>query len=105
MVLLHPSLTLIQNSNNSLDHICHLVFPFSHPILFLNGSVLHNNQVCQKIRSTGSFVVAGGFVPGGIGSFSVVAAVCLVFESMGYSIEDAADFAHPHSSPLLCFYK
>ena len=68
LVLLHPSLTLIQNSNNSLDHICHLVFLFAHPILFLNGSVLHNDQVCQMIGSAESSVVAGGFVPGGIGN-------------------------------------
>ena len=48
-------------------------------------------------------------MPGGAGSFSVVAAVLgtanLVFESMGCSVEDAADFAYQHSGPLLYFYK
>ena len=104
LVLLHPSLNLIQNSSNSLDPIYHLVSPFSHPILFSNRSVLHNNQVCQKIGSTGSSVVAGDLVPGFIGIFSVVAAVCSVFECMGCSVEGAVDFACHHPSPLLCFY-
>ena len=105
LVLLHPSLTLIQNLNNSLDYICHLVFPFSHPILFLNRFVLHNNQVCQKISSTGCYVVAGGFGPGGIGNFSAVTAVCLMFECTECSVEDTVDFAYHHPSPLLSFYK
>ena len=105
LVLLHPSATQIQNSSNSLDHIFHLVFPFSHPTLFLNGFVLHNDQVCQKIGCVETSVVAGGFVPEGIGSFSVVAVVCLLFECVGCSVEGTVDFINQHLSPLLCFYK
>ena len=105
LVLLHPSQILIQNSNNNLNLIFHLIFPFSHPTLFLNGFVLHNNQVYQKIGSAGSSVVAGGFVPGSIDNFSVAAAVCLVFECMRYSVEGTVDFANCHPNPLLCFYK
>ena len=50
-------------------------------------------------------VVAGGFGPGGVGNFSVVAAVHLVFECVGCSVEGAVDFVNHHPSPLLCFYK
>ena len=103
LVLLHPSLILIQNSSNRLDHIYHLVSLFSLPILSSNRSVLHNNQVCQKIGSAGSSVVAGGLVLGGVGNFSVVAAVCSVFECVGCSVEGTVDFAYHHPSPLLFF--
>ena len=52
-------------------------------------------------------MVTGGFVPGGIGNFSVVAAVCLVFECMECSVWGAEhfDLANHHPSPLLYFYK
>ena len=80
---------MIQNLSNSVDHICYLVSPLSLPILFLDEFALHNNQVCQKIGSTGCSVVAGGSGNRGIGKFSVVAAVCLVFECVGCSVDDA----------------
>ena len=105
MVLLHPNLTLTQKLNNSQVHICHLVFPVSPPILLLNEFVLHNDQACQKIGSAGRSVVAGGFEPGGIGKFSVVAAVHPVLECVGCSVEDAVNFVNHHPSLLLCFYK
>ena len=98
LVLLNPSLTLIQNLSNSLGHIYHSVSPFPHPIPFSNRSVLHNNQVHQKIGSARSFVVAGGLVPGGIGNFSAVAAAHSVF-----AYEGTDYFAYHHPSPLLCF--
>ena len=50
-------------------------------------------------------MVAGGFEPGSYGKFSVVAAVHLVLECTGCSVEDAVDFVNHHPSPLLCFYK
>ena len=103
LVLLHPSPILNQNPSNSLDHIYHSVSPFSHPIPFSNGSVLHNDQACQKIWSTGSSVVAGGLVPRGVGNFSVVAVMCSVFECVRCSVEGAVDFAYHHPSPLLGF--
>ena len=85
ILALLPSQTQIQNLSNSLDHIYHLVSPFSLLTLFFDGFPLYNNWVCQKIvtRSAGSSAVAGGFGAGDIGNFSVVAAVCLVFECTG----------------------
>ena len=82
------SLTWIQNLSNSLDHIYHLVSPFSLPTLFFDEFALHNEWVCQTIvtRSAGSCAVAEGFGAGGIGNFSVVATVCLVFECTGCSV-------------------
>ena len=96
-----PNLTEIQSLSNNLDHVCHLVSPFSLPTLFFDGSALHIDLVCQRIvtRSVGSsaavgtgnlvagnvvcLVAAGGFGPGGIGNSSVLVAVCLPIECMG----------------------
>ena len=86
LVLLLPSLNQIQNLNNSLDHIYHLVSPFSLPTLFFDGFALYSDKVCQRIvaRSARSSVVTGGFGARGIGNFSVVVAGCLVFEYSGH---------------------
>ena len=106
---LHPSWIWIQNLSNSLNHIYHLVSPSSLPILFFDEFALHNNQVCQKIvtGSAGSSAVAGGFGAGGVGNFSVVAAVYLVFEHTGCSAggTEHFDLANHHLSPLLYFYE
>ena len=55
-----PNLTQIVSLNNNLDHICHLVSPFSLPTLFFDGSVLCTNlisedcdQECWKFCSWG----------------------------------------------------
>ena len=54
-------------------------------------------------------VAAEGFGPEGIGNSSIVVAVCLVIECMGYSAVDTEHFvvglANHHPSPLLYFYK
>ena len=91
------------------DHIYHLVSPFSLPTIFFDGFALHNDWVCQNIvtGSAGSSAVAGGLGAGDIGNFSVVAAVCLVFECTGCSAGSTEhfDLANHHPSPLLYFYK
>ena len=112
ILVLLPNMTQILSLNNSLDHICYLVSPFSLPTLFFDGSALHINMVCQQIvtGSAESFVAgsagnlvagnagnlvagkavhlaaAGGFGPGSIGNSSVVATVCLAIECTGYSV-------------------
>ena len=110
-------MTQILSLNNNLDHICHLVSPFSLPTLFFDGSMLHIDLVCQRIvtRSAGSSVAgdtgnlaagnavhlaaAGGFGPGGIGN-SVVVVVCLAIECIGCSAGGAEHFCSwPCKSP------
>ena len=90
---------------NSLNHIYHLVTPFSIPILFFDIFAPHNKWVCQKIvtGSAGSSAVPGGYR--GVGNFSVVAAACLLFECMGCSAWGAEhfDLANHHPSPLYIF--
>ena len=118
ILVLLPNLTQIQSLNNSLDNICHLVSPFSLPTLFFDGFALCIDLVHQRIvtRSTGSSVAAGGFGPGGVGNSSIVVAVCLAVECMGYSAGGHCAFGcpllyflqmgqfgpHPHFS-FICF--
>ena len=61
ILVLHPNLTQIQSSSNNLDHICHLVSPYSLPTLFFDAPALCINPVYQRIvtGSTGSFVAVG----------------------------------------------
>ena len=98
-----PNLTQILSLNNNLDHICHVVSPFSLPTVFFDGSALHIDLVFQRIvtQSAGSSAAGGagnhvagnavhlaadeGSGPGGIGNSSLVVAVCLAIECMGCS--------------------
>ena len=122
-----PNPTQIQSLSNNLDHIFHLVSPFSLPTLFFDESALHINLVYQRIviGSAGSFVAgetgtlvtgnavclvaAGGFGPGDVGNSSVVVAVCLATECTGCSSGGTEHFvvflASHHPSPLLYFYR
>ena len=70
ILALLPSPIQIQNLSNSLDHIYHLVSPFSLPNLFFDGFAPHNDWVCQQIvtKSTGNSVVDGGL---GLGTLEI----------------------------------
>ena len=128
ILVLPPNLTQILSLNNNLDHICHLVSPFSLPTLFFYGFALHIDLACQRTVtwSAGSSLAWGtgnlaagnavhlaavvGFGPGGIGNSSVVVAVGLAIECTGCSAGGADHFvvvglANHHPSPLLYFYK
>ena len=122
ILVLHPNMTQVLSLNNNLDHICHLLSPFSLPTLFFDGSALHVDLVCQRTvtRSAGSSATGctGNLVarnavclgPGGIGNSSVVVAMCLAIECNGCSAGGTEHFvvvglANHHPSPLLYFYK
>ena len=67
ILALLPSPILIQNLSNSLDHIYHLVSPFSPPTLLFDGFALHNDLVCGCWRFWGwghwKFFCGGCCVP------------------------------------------
>ena len=96
-----PCLTLSQRSSQVC--ICHLIVPFSSPILFLNMFAQHISQAHQRIFGSTDFVVLGSsccvWGPGPAFCLGLGEEISAVHQAVGA----ASDALHP--SPPLHFCK
>ena len=101
--LLHQTLSPVLSQRSCLVHTCHLIVPFSSPILFSSIFVLHINQVHQRIFGSAGFgVIYSSCCVGGPGPAWCLGhgeGTSVVHQAVGV----ASDALHPNPPPH--FYK